>query len=351
MTPIDKIDSISVTIKDIWKSFGKNVALKEINLAVRKGEFFTIIGPSGCGKTTLLRIIAGFYTPDKGNVYFNKKDVTYLPAWEKNIGFVFQNYALWPNMNVFENIAYGLKIRKMPRDYIEKKVKQALEMVNLPGIEKQRPEELSGGMQQRVAIARVIVINPSLLLLDEPLSNLDAKLRVSLRKQIKEIQKELSITAIYVTHDQEEALEISDRIAVMNIGKLQQIGEPEEVYNNPNNLFIAGFLGEGNFIKGRIEQSGEFIANDLNLKLKTKSSAGIKDVTIMIRPEDISIVSSEEDYHIEGKIIKRYYVGNVKKYFIETVDGKTIFLETFNDIGSVGLTLRLYFNKFYLIKD
>ena len=351
MTPIDKIDSISVTIKDIWKSFGKNVALKEINLAVRKGEFFTIIGPSGCGKTTLLRIIAGFYTPDKGNVYFNKKDVTYLPAWEKNIGFVFQNYALWPNMNVFENIAYGLKIRKMPRDYIEKKVKQSLEMVNLPGIEKQRPEELSGGMQQRVAIARVIVINPSLLLLDEPLSNLDAKLRVSLRKQIKDIQKELSITAIYVTHDQEEALEISDRIAVMNIGKLQQTGEPEEVYNHPNNLFIAGFLGEGNFIKGRIEQSGEFIADDLNLKLRTKSSAAIQDVTLMIRPEDISIVSSEEDYHIEGKIIKRYYVGNVKKYFIETVDGKTIFLEAFKDIGSVGLALRLYFNKFYLIKD
>jgi len=195
------------------------------------------------------------------------------------------------------------------------------------------------------------VVNPSLLLLDEPLSNLDAKLRVSLRKQIKEIQKELSITAIYVTHDQEEALEISDRIAILNVGKLQQTGEPEEVYNNPNNLFIAGFLGEGNFIKGRIEGSGEFIANDINLKLKTKYSADIKDVTLMIRPEDISIVGPEGDYHIEGRIIKRYYVGNLKKYLIETDNGKTIFFETFNDIGSVGLIIRLNFKKFYLIKD
>lgn len=348
---IDKIDSISITIKDIWKSFGKNVVLKGLNLDVRGGEFFTILGPSGCGKTTLLRIIAGFYTPDKGNIYFNKNEVTHLPPWEKNIGFVFQNYALWPNMNVFENIAYGLKIRKMSRGYIEKKVKQVLEIINLPGIEKQRPEELSGGMQQRVAIARVIAINPSLLLLDEPLSNLDAKLRVSLRKQIKEIQKELSITAIYVTHDQEEALEISDRIAVMNMGELQQVGKPEEVYDNPGNLFVAGFLGEANFIKGRINQSGEFIANDLSIRLKTKYSTSIEDITIIIRPEGLTVVGPQEDCHVEGKIVKRYYAGNLKKYLIKTINGRIFSFETFNDIGSVGLSVRLNFEKFYLIKE
>lgn len=348
---IDKIIPVRVKIKNILKSFGKNEVLKGINLSVGEGEFFTIIGPSGCGKTTLLRIISGFYTPDKGNVYFNEKDVTLLPPWERNIGFVFQNYALWPNMNVYENIAYGLKIRKMPRAYIEKKVKQVLEFVNLSGIERQKPDELSGGMQQRVAIARAIVINPSLLLLDEPLSNLDAKIRVSLRKQIKEIQKELSITSIYVTHDQEEALEISDRIVVMNMGESQQIGKPEEVYNNPRNLFVASFLGEGNFIKGSINQSGEFIANDLSIRLKTKYSASIENITIMIRPEDVTVVGPEEDYHIEGKIIKRYYAGNLKKYFVKTIDDRTFSFETFNDIGSVGLSVKLNFKRFYLIKE
>jgi iron(III) transport system ATP-binding protein len=351
LSRIDKVMSTDVTIQGVAKSFGDKQVLKAIDLTIEKGKFFTIIGPSGCGKTTLLRIISGFQLADRGKVCFNDQEVTSLPPWERNIGYVFQNYALWPHMKIFDNIAYGLKIRKKSMDFIKKKVEWALEIVNLKGVEKQYPSELSGGMQQRVAIARAIVIEPSLLLLDEPLSNLDAKLRVALRKQIKEIQSNLSITAIYVTHDQEEALEISDRLAVLNAGNLQQVGLPSEVYENPQNLFVADFLGEGNFIKGKVSANGEFLANDFPLKFKVgidEVSKG-KDVTLMVRPEKVVPSTSENDWQVEGRIVQCYYLGSRRKYILETTGGLKILLVTFKDLGSEGSLIRLKFENYQLL--
>ena len=339
--------SVGVRIKNISKSFGQTEVLKSINLDILPGEFFTIIGPSGCGKTTLLRIISGFHQPSGGKVFFNDQDVTYLPPWERNIGFVFQNYALWPNMTIFDNVAYGLKIRKKPKDVIREKVKWALDVVDLPGVEKQHPGQLSGGMQQRVAIARAIVIDPALLLLDEPLSNLDAKLRVSLRKHIREIQTELGITAIYVTHDQEEALEISDRIAILNGGMLQQAGRPEELYENPSNLFVAGFLGEANFIEGVLTTSGHFQANSLKLSVPGNRPAVDTQATLVIRPENIQVVSSG-DGHVEATLIKRYYLGALKRFVAQLADGTTLYFETFQD-HTVGDKVWLELGKTRLI--
>ena len=215
---------VEVRLKDVVKRYGETVAVNHVDLKVEDGEFYTLLGPSGCGKTTILRIIAGFVKPDQGIIYFGDKDVTYLPPYERNTGMVFQTYALWPHMSVHENVAYGLKLRKVSRKEVERRVKETLEIVGLSGVEKRVPAELSGGQQQRVALARALVIEPEVLLLDEPLSNLDAKLRVQTRTEIRKLQKRLGITSIYVTHDQEEALTMSDRIAVMNKGRIAQVG-------------------------------------------------------------------------------------------------------------------------------
>ncbi|MCK4243949.1 ABC transporter ATP-binding protein, partial [Candidatus Bathyarchaeota archaeon] len=230
---------VKIVSKGITKRFGNVVACDSINIEVPDGKLFTLLGPSGCGKTTFLRIIAGFESPDEGRIFFNKQDMTELQPYERSTGMVFQNYALWPHMNVFENIAYGLKVQKLDKKDIEKRVNKALDLVRLGGLGKRTPFQLSGGQQQRVALARALVIEPKVLLLDEPLSNLDAKLRLEMRHEIMRIQRELRITAVYVTHDQEEALSISDRIAIMKAGKLQQIGTPQEIYNNPQSVFIA----------------------------------------------------------------------------------------------------------------
>ncbi|HHV41713.1 MAG TPA: ABC transporter ATP-binding protein [Clostridiaceae bacterium] len=339
--------SVGVRIRNISKSFGKTEVLKSVDLNIQPGEFFTIIGPSGCGKTTLLRIISGFYQPTAGSVLFNEKDVTYLPPWDRNIGFVFQNYALWPNMTVFNNVAYGLKIRKKPMDVIRDRVKWALEVVDLSGVERQHPDQLSGGMQQRVAIARAIVIDPSLLLLDEPLSNLDAKLRVSLRKHIREIQTDLAITAVYVTHDQEEALEISDRIAILNEGELQQFGRPEDVYENPSNHFVAGFLGEANIIEGSVTASGYFEAGSVKLDVSGNRPDINTRATLIVRPENIQIVNGGNG-HVEATLVKRYYLGALKRFVAQLDDGTTLYLGTFND-HAVGEKVWLEFGKMRLI--
>ncbi|RLF25672.1 MAG: ABC transporter ATP-binding protein, partial [Thermoprotei archaeon] len=245
---------VSVKLVEVTKRFGDFVAVDHISFHVREGEFFTLLGPSGCGKTTTLRLIAGFYKPDEGEIYFDNKLVNDLPPWKRNIGMVFQNYALWPHMNVWDNIAYGLKVRKIPRREIEKRVKEAIRLVGLEGLEKRKPSQLSGGQQQRVALARALVIEPQVLLLDEPLSNLDAKVRAQLRVEIRKLQKKLKITTIYVTHDQEEALSISDRVAVMSHGRILQIGTPREVYENPSSRFIADFIGMSNFIEGTVKE-------------------------------------------------------------------------------------------------
>ena len=243
---------ICLELKDIRKSFEKETdVLKGISLAIGKGEFITLLGSSGCGKTTTLRIIAGLETPDGGQVFLDGKDVTSLAPEARDVNTVFQNYALFPHMNVADNIGYGLKLKKTPKEEIRRKVKEMLELVQLPGYEKRKPSELSGGQKQRVAIARALVNNPKVLLLDEPLGALDLQLRRAMQIELKRLQKKLGITFIYITHDQEEAINMSDRIAVMNEGRFEQIGSPDEIYNHPRTSYVATFVGNANILKGR----------------------------------------------------------------------------------------------------
>src|SRR5512136_2331910 len=243
---------MDIQLQDIVKKFGILEAVSHVSLEIRDGELFTLLGPSGCGKTTLLRLIGGFYKPDHGDIHFDGKSVTPIPPYGRNIGMVFQNYALWPHMTIVDNITYGLKLKKIPGPEISEKVSRVLKLVNLGGLEKRYPGQLSGGQQQRVALARALVLNPDVLLLDEPLSNLDAKIRIQVRAEIRKLQKDLGITTIYVTHDQEEALTLSDRIAVIDRGKMQQLGSPRDLYERPENPFVADFIGINNLIPGEI---------------------------------------------------------------------------------------------------
>jgi len=288
---------VNVKLYNLTKKFGEVIAVDKVNLEVRHGEFVVLVGPSGCGKTTLLRLIAGFEFPDEGRIFFNSDDVTELPPYERDTGMVFQNYALWPHMTVFENIAFGLKIRKLPKAEIVKRVKSTLSLVKLEGLENRYPHELSGGQQQRVALARALVVQPKVLLLDEPLSNLDAKLRIEMRDEIRRLQKELRITSIYVTHDQEEALTIADRIAVMNKGKIMQVGTPYDVYKKPKNLFVASFLGRCTILLGKvlkIEEDRLITICDDHLIVgivpdKEVEVSPNEEVAIVIRPESIRL--------------------------------------------------------------
>ena len=242
----------SIELKKICKNFPGVKALNDINQKIESGQFFTLLGPSGCGKTTLLRTIAGFYMQDSGNIYLSDKVIDNVPAYKRDTGMVFQSYAVFPHMTVYENVAFGLKTRKVNAQEIKKRVAKVLEQVHLSGYETRTPDQLSGGQQQRVGLARAMVIEPKVLLMDEPLSNLDAKLRVEMRTEIRSVQKLLGITTVYVTHDQEEALAISDKIAVMNFGVIQQVGSPWEIYKEPINIFVASFVGDINFIEGKV---------------------------------------------------------------------------------------------------
>jgi len=263
--------SNEVIIRDAVKRYGDFTALNGISLDIHEGEFFTLLGPSGCGKTTLLRMIAGFNSIEGGDFYFGEKRINDVPAHKRDIGMVFQNYAIFPHLSVEENVAYGLKARNVPRAKIKERVTEALELVQIAHLAKRKPNELSGGQQQRVALARAFVIEPSVLLMDEPLSNLDAKLRVQMRSVIKKLQRRLGITTIYVTHDQEEALAISDRIAVMREGRIMQTGAPDEIYAKPQNPFVAGFIGVSNFldcnVSGDPENAKVTIKDELEVRI------------------------------------------------------------------------------------
>ena len=308
---------VEVVLKGVTKTFGEVVAAGDVNLEIQDGEFFTLLGPSGCGKTTTLRIIAGLEHSDEGRVYFDGRDVTDLPPYRRNTGMVFQNYALWPHMKVFDNVAYGLRIRKVPKDEIEARVGEALELVKLGGLGGRFPSQLSGGQQQRVALARVLVINPDVLLLDEPLSNLDAKLRVEMREEIKELQKKLGITTIYVTHDQEEAMVISDRMAIQDQGVIRQVGNPMEIYNRPKDLFIATFIGRGTLLEGVVEASGEFIQVRVGaIIIRGVASSTVKEmkegekVACVLRPENFTLEEPEEASNtFEGVVEWMAFVG------------------------------------------
>ncbi|MEM1638952.1 MAG: ABC transporter ATP-binding protein [Desulfurococcaceae archaeon] len=288
-----------IMLENISKYYGSVVAVDDVSLKIDKGEFFAILGPSGCGKTTTLRIIAGFEVPDKGKVYFDDDDVTFLKPYKRNTAMVFQNYALWPHMTVYENVAYGLKIKRkelgLSDEEIKKRVDWALELVKLKGFENRYPLQLSGGQQQRVALARALVVQPRVLLLDEPLSNLDAKLRIEMREELKRLQKSLGITTIYVTHDQLEAMSMSDRISVMNKGKVIQVGTPKELYYSPRSIFVADFLGRSSIYRGVvIEQNGYEVKvqledSDLILKGVAFDEKLPRKVAVVIRPEVIEI--------------------------------------------------------------
>ena len=252
---------ISITIENLVKKFGEHTALDGITLKIEAGEIFFLLGPSGCGKTTLLRTIAGFYSPDAGRILFDDEDITALPPHRRNTAMMFQSYALWPHMTVAGNVAFGLEERRVPAAETERRVREALASVKMEAYAERRIAQLSGGQQQRVALARALVIRPRALLLDEPLSNLDAKLRLEMRAEIRRVCKESRLTAIYVTHDQKEALSISDRMAILESGKIAQIGRPEEVYRRPRSRVIADFIGETNFIAGTIASSNEGAAH------------------------------------------------------------------------------------------
>lgn len=282
-----------INLQHITKSYGSNIVLDDMNLYIRENEFLTLLGPSGCGKTTTLRIIGGFENPDKGNVYFNGMDITSLPPNKRKLNTVFQKYALFTHMTIEDNIAFGLKITGKTDQYIKDKIKYALKLVNLEGFEKRMPDSLSGGQQQRIAIARSIVNEPKVLLLDEPLGALDLKLRQDMQYELIRLKNELGITFIYVTHDQEEALTMSDTIVVMNQGYIQQIGTPEDIYNEPENAFVADFIGDSNILDGIMIRDELVSFLGAKFACVDKGFGENKPVDVVIRPEDILLVSPE----------------------------------------------------------
>ena len=324
----------SIRLEGIRKSFPGVKALVDINLKIESGEFFTLLGPSGCGKTTLLRTVAGFYRQDAGHVYIGDKLIDNAPAHQRNTGMVFQNYAVFPHMTVFENIAFGLKTRKVGASAIKERVARILDLARLSGLEGRTPDQLSGGQQQRVGLARAMVIEPQVLLMDEPLSNLDAKLRVEMRGEIREIQTKLGITTIYVTHDQEEALVISDRIAVMNFGEVQQVATSWEIYKQPVNTFVASFVGNTNFIEGEVvsKKNGflEVAVNDFKIKISAVETSKEK-IHLAVRPEDLSIVQDRtrgEDFSLlAGTIEKSTFTGSLVQYTVACGDKLKLLVE------------------------
>lgn len=282
-----------VELKNVTKRFGGFVATHEVSLSIKAGEFLTLLGPSGCGKTTLLRMISGFETPSEGTVWINGEDVTHQPPYRRNVNQVFQSYALFPHLTVQENIGFGLKMQKVPKAEIAERVKEVTSLVSLEGFEARKPSQLSGGQRQRVALARAIVCRPKVLLLDEPLSALDAKLRHAMQVELKRLQKKLGITFVFVTHDQEEALTMSDRIAVVNKGRIEQLGDSAEIYHSPRTTFVANFIGQANIFEAKVvADEGHFtrirIGNDVEVLIPTDSElAGRTDLLVSIRPEKV----------------------------------------------------------------
>lgn len=297
-----------IEIKGIKKSFDDTQVLEGIDIDVEDGEFLTLLGPSGCGKTTLLRIIAGFETADEGELLFNGKDMFRMKHYERPVNTVFQKYALFPHLNVYDNVAFGLKLKKLPKATIDRHVQEMLELVNLPHTAKRNIQSLSGGQQQRIAIARALVNDPKILLLDEPLGALDLKLRKQMQFELKRIQEQVGITFIYVTHDQEEALSMSDTVVVMKDGAVQQIGTPTDIYNEPQNAFVANFIGESNIISGRFVEDKLISFYGREFQCVDKGFEKDAPVQIVIRPEDVELKPGRDDL-LQGKVISTVFKG------------------------------------------
>jgi iron(III) transport system ATP-binding protein len=319
---------MKITLRAVVKRFGSVTAVDRATLDVGDGELFTLLGPSGCGKTTLLRLIAGFYAADEGEVWFGERRVDGLAPYQRNIGMVFQNYALWPHMTVRANVTYGLRLRKLGRVEIAARLAAGLAKVNLAGLEDRYPGQLSGGQQQRVALARALVLNPDILLLDEPLSNLDAKIRVQVRAEIRKLQRALGITTIYVTHDQEEALSLSDRVAVMRDGRVLQVARPKELYERPVNRFVADFVGTNNFLAGVCRDRsarGLLVETAIGL-VAARPAATVAPggrCVLAIRPENLALGGAAEN-RFEGRVVLPSYLGNTLRYDVETREGVTL---------------------------
>ena len=329
-----------IELKHITKSFDGEPVLKSIDLDIYDNEFITLLGPSGCGKTTLLRLIGGFETPDEGDVLFLGQKINNVPPYKRSVNTVFQKYALFPFLNVADNIAFGLNLKKMDKDVIEKKVSRMLELVGLKGFEKRDVTLLSGGQQQRVAIARALVNEPKVLLLDEPLGALDAKLRKDMQTELKKIQKEVGITFIFVTHDQEEALSMSDTIVVLNDGVIQQIGTPMDIYNEPQNRFVAEFIGESNIIEGNMIKDCLVNFDGIDWECVDKGFKDNEDIEVVLRPEDMDVVEPEAG-KVSGTIISKVFMGVHYEYLVETKNRNYKVHTTENyEIGKkVGLTI------------
>ena len=342
------MSEISLELKNIKKSFQEGAdVLESICLTAKKGEFVTLLGSSGCGKTTTLRIIAGLEQPDSGQVFLNGKDVTSLEPNQRNVNTVFQNYALFPHMNVADNIGYGLKLKKTPKAEISRRVKEMLELVQLSGFEKRKPSELSGGQRQRVAIARALVNNPEVLLLDEPLGALDLQLRRAMQHELKRLQKKLGITFIYITHDQEEAINMSDTIAVMNHGRFEQIGTPDEIYNHPKTSYVATFVGNANILTGVVENIGTEETGDTSKLITVRTDAGKvkvsmnnanitaesdkeyllqkgEKVTIAVRSENIRFEENNDCDGLNAEVIEKTFAGGQLRVVLKTSEGQEI---------------------------
>jgi putative spermidine/putrescine transport system ATP-binding protein len=335
-------------LTDIQKRFGETVAVESFNLAAEKGEFVSFLGPSGCGKTTTLRMIAGFEQPTAGTIQINGEDITHRPPNRRNVGMVFQSYALFPNMTVADNIGFGLKVRKRPGDQIKKRVAELLELINLPDKGARYPYQLSGGQQQRVALARALAFEPQVLLLDEPLSALDAKIRVALRHEIRQIQRQLGITTVYVTHDQEEALSLSDRVVVMSEGRMEQVGTPFEIYNFPTTAFVASFVGTLNVLAGTIVDAGRgeiaVSGQTVNVTRKFEGRSG-QEVRVALRPEMASLGDRPGCTRLTGEVADVSFLGSIVRIRVSlglgpalaggagATDGQVVMLDEFNEPG------------------
>ncbi len=317
---------VKITINNAVKKYGDFTAIPDLSLEIQPGEFFTLLGPSGCGKTTLLRMIAGFNSIEGGSFYFGDRLINDLDPAKRNIGMVFQNYAIFPHLTVKKNVAFGLKNKKLPKEEIQEKTEKFMSLMKISEYADRLPEKLSGGQQQRVALARALAIEPEVLLMDEPLSNLDAKLRVEMRTVIKEIQNRLGITTVYVTHDQEEAMAVSDRIAVMNLGVIQQIGTPKTLYQRPANQFVATFIGRTNLMEGEIRVSGKeksvVFKNGYTVRMNNLTDVKDKQkVVVSVRPEELVINSKTEGGSLVGKVLYSTFLGLNTHYVIEFPDG------------------------------
>ncbi|SHH53451.1 spermidine/putrescine transport system ATP-binding protein [Clostridium collagenovorans DSM 3089] len=338
-----------ICIKNISKNFEGNNVLKNINLEIKKNEFLTLLGPSGCGKTTTLRIIAGFETADTGEVIFENTNISDIPPHKRQINTVFQKYALFPHMNVFDNIAFGLKIKKLPKDIIKEKVEYMLKLVALEGFEKRQISSLSGGQQQRVAIARALVNEPKVLLLDEPLGALDLKLRKEMQTELKHMQQKLGITFIYVTHDQEEALSMSDTVVVMDKGEIQQMGAPEDIYNEPINSFVANFIGESNILNGIMIK--DYLVNfcGRNFECVDKGFNINEEIEVVIRPEDIKIVPEDKGM-LTGKVTDITFKGVHYEIIVQENENIWLLHNTANVSIGTNIGLDIYPDDIHIMK-